>query len=134
MEVAMRRAVWLICVLALVGCRTYVPVTTVKTEYRDRERIERDTVSVRDSITTFIKGDTVLIDKWHTVYKERLRRDSIYIAKHDTVTVTKEVVKVEKKMSWTVTWVIAALTALLVYAWRKGWLTRLVRWLLRRWG
>lgn len=130
----MRRAVWVICVLALAGCRTYAPVETIRTEYRDRERIERDTVSVRDSITTYIKGDTVLIDKWHTVYKERLRRDSIYIAKHDTATVTKEVIKVKKETNWAATWVIAALTALLVYAWRKGWLTRLVRWLLQRWG
>ena len=126
--------IWLILALTLVGCRTYVPVETIRTEYRDRERIERDTVNVRDSINIYIKGDTVLADRWHTVYKERLRRDSIYIAKHDTVTVTKEVVKVEKKMSWTATWVIAALTALLVYAWRKGWLTMLVRRLLRRWG
>ena len=128
------KRIWLILLLALVGCRTYVPVETIRTEYRDRERIERDTVNVRDSINIYIKGDTVLADRWHTVYKERLRRDSIYIAKHDTATVTKEVIKVKKETNWAATWVIAALTALLVYAWRKGWLTRLVRWLLRRWG
>lgn len=127
----MRRAVWLICVLALVGCRTYVPVTTVKTEYRDRERIERDTVSVRDSITTFIKGDTVLIDKWHTVYKELVRRDSIYIAKHDTATVTKEVIKVKKETNWAATWIIAGLMVLLGIAWKKGWIKKLINIILK---
>ena len=125
------KRIWLILALTLVGCRTYVPVETIRTEYRDRERIERDTVNVRDSINIYIKGDTVLADRWHTVYKERLRRDSIYIAKHDTVTVTKEVIKVKKKTNWTATWVIAALTALLVYAWRKGWIKKLINIILK---
>ena len=132
MEIVMKR-IWLILLLTLtlVGCRTYVPVETTRTEYRDRERIERDTVSVRDSITTFIKGDTVLIDKWHTVYKELVRRDSIYIAKHDTATVTKEVIKVKKETNWAATWIIAGLMVLLGIAWKKGWIKKLINIILK---
>ena len=130
MEIVMKR-IWLILVLTLVGCRTYVPVETIRTEYRDRERIERDTVNVRDSINIYIKGDTVLADRWHTVYKERLRRDSIYIAKHDTATVTKEVIKVKKETNWAATWIIAGLMVLLGIAWKKGWIKKLINIILK---
>lgn len=125
------KRIWLILLLTLVGCRTYVPVETIRTEYRDRERIERDTVNVRDSITTYIKGDTLLIDKWHTVYKELVRRDSIYIAKHDTATVTKEVIKVKKETNWAATWIIAGLMVLLGIAWKKGWIKKLINIILK---
>lgn len=61
------------------------------------ESIKHDSISVRE------KGDTVLIERWHTQYRDRWRDrlvyDSIYIAHRDTVVQT-EIVKVEASLSW----------------------------------
>ena len=63
----------------LVGCRTtkYVPVENVRTEYKDRVVTVHDTVrdSVRmfnnvyrhDSMAVMMRGDTVFVDRWHTL-------------------------------------------------------------------
>lgn len=76
---------WLLGLIAcaiitlLVGCRTtkYVPVEHVRTEYKDRVVTVHDTV--RDSVRTFnnvyrhdsmavmMRGDTVFVDRWHTL-------------------------------------------------------------------
>lgn len=76
---------WLLGLIAcaiitlLVGCRTtkYVPVENVRTEYKDRVVTVHDTV--RDSVRTFnnvyrhdsmavmMRGDTVFVDRWHTL-------------------------------------------------------------------
>lgn len=76
---------WLLGLMAcaiitlLAGCRTtkYVPVENVRTEYKDRVVTVHDTV--RDSVRTFnnvyrhdsmavkMRGDTVFVDRWHTL-------------------------------------------------------------------
>lgn len=76
---------WLIGIVAcaiitmLAGCKTtrYVPVESVRTEYKDRLVTVHDTVrdSVRsfdfelrhDSMAMSMKGDTVFVDRWHTL-------------------------------------------------------------------
>ncbi len=76
---------WLLGLIAcaiitlLAGCRTtkYVPVENVRTEYKDRVVTVHDTVrdSVRtfnnvyrhDSMTVMMRGDTVFVDRWHTL-------------------------------------------------------------------
>lgn len=76
----------LLCV-SLCGCTPtkYVPVETVRTEYRDRdvERLVTDTV--RDTRLIVVRGDTVvdIRDRWHT---QRLEvRDTICIVRTDSV-------------------------------------------------
>lgn len=95
------RALFLLIPLLFIGCKTieYVPVEKVKIEYRDK--IEKDSIYVNDSIYIHEKGDTVYFEKWHTKYIERLRVDSI--VKVDSIPVPYEVekiVKVEKSLSW----------------------------------
>lgn len=69
----------ILMVAAFASCTTtrYVPVESVRTEYKDRVVAVHDTVrdSVRshnyafqkDSMAMSIKGDTVFVDRWHTL-------------------------------------------------------------------
>lgn len=82
----------LLCIIS-VGCtrRVYVPVETVRTEYKDRVQVETriDSVFQRDSVSVFISGDTVRIERWRDRIKYRdlevhdtlirVRRDSVAV-------------------------------------------------------
>lgn len=66
-------------IFLLCSCSTtrYVPVENVRTEYKDRVVTVHDTLrgSVRtfnnvyrhDSMTVMMRGDTVFVDRWHTL-------------------------------------------------------------------
>lgn len=77
------------------SCKTpqYIPVETVKTEYRDK--IVRDSVFRYDSIFVKDKGDTVFFERFKYLYRDKIIRDSVFV--QDTicvpypVEVTKEV-------------------------------------------
>ena len=90
-----------VMIVTLCGCRTkYVSVPEYHTEWRTKTDtvIKADSVTVRDSVTMWMKGDTVFKEK--ISYRDRLRY--IYKAKTDTVTVRDSVsvaVPVEKKAS-----------------------------------
>ena len=82
-----RSAALILLAASLCGCTPtkYVPVETVRTEYRDRdvERLVTDTV--RDTRLVVVRGDTVvdIHDRWHT---QRLEvRDTICIVRTDSV-------------------------------------------------
>ena len=82
----------IIAVCVLSGCKTktvYVPVETVKTEYRDTWL--RDSVYLHDSILVKMKGDTVFLEKYKTIYKNRLVRDSVFVT--DSIQVPYPVVE-----------------------------------------
>ena len=83
--------------------------TKTKIEYVDREvvkyetKVQRDTLinNVHDSIFVEHKGDTVFVNKWHTVVKEKIKekvdtcwRDSIRIQ------TTEKTVEVQKIPKW----------------------------------
>lgn len=61
-----------------------------------------DSVNVHDSIVTFIKGDTVQIEKWHTAYKERLRVDTVEKVRTETVFQTKTEIRIQEvnRLKW----------------------------------
>ena len=68
--------------LLLVGCKSktvYVPVETVKTEYRDK--LVRDSIHQVDSVffDRYLKGDTMFItkEKYKYVFKDKLVRDTV---------------------------------------------------------
>lgn len=61
----------------------YIPVESVKTEYRDRHT--RDSIFEKEYINTYQKGDTVFKDRFIYVYKDRIKNDSIHI--RDTIRV-----------------------------------------------
>ncbi|MDH6309287.1 hypothetical protein M2451_002827 [Dysgonomonas sp. PFB1-18] len=61
------------------GCKptmVYVPVESVKTEYRDK--IQRDSVHLYDSVLIKMKGDTIWLEKYKYLYRDKLIRDSIF--------------------------------------------------------
>lgn len=123
---------WLLGLIAcaiitlLAGCRTtkYVPVENVRTEYKDRVVTVHDTVrdSVmrlndvyrHDSMTMMMRGDTVFVDRWHTLLQSsslqnrteesRAMHDTLYVDRTDSVMVQVRVpvkvpVPVERKLT-----------------------------------
>lgn len=81
----------------LSSCRTqYIPVETVKTEYRTRDSIRYDSIYHRDSVYVAVKGDTVYKYKYKYLYKYQ------YINKTDTLIKTDSIpisYPVEKQLS-----------------------------------
>lgn len=89
-----------LCVLTLFvnGC-TSPKLIPVKSSERDSiyiYRMLRDSIYARDSIYIVERGDTVFKTTTKYVYKDRVRRDTIYIERRDTVT---NVVEVERELS-----------------------------------
>jgi hypothetical protein len=73
----------LLCVCS--SCKTpqYIPVETVKTEYRDK--IVRDSVFRYDSVFVKQTADTIFFERYRYLYKDKIIRDSIF--KTDTIRV-----------------------------------------------
>ncbi len=92
----------LIC--ALFGsCTTtkYVPVPEYHTDTLRQVTVRHDSVMVHDSIHITEKGDTVRIERWHTQYRDRIMRDTVYQSKRDSIPYPVEVVKeVPAKLTW----------------------------------
>lgn len=112
--------------IALVGCKTkeYIPVVENHTDTLRVVQHHRDSIYLHDStfVREYIQGDTVRIvtEMWHTKFRDRLKTDTIYRSRTDSVPVpypvTKEVKKplslIEKGLMGTG---IAALTAILIF-------------------
>ena len=70
------------------GCtrKVYVPMETERTEYKDRVQVQTriDSVFQRDSISVFINGDTVRIEKWRDriKYRDREVHDTLVLVFH----------------------------------------------------
>ena len=82
----------------ITSCRSirYVPVETVRTEYKTRDSIRFDSIYEHDSIFLFLKGDTVYKEKY------RYRYRYLTINKTDTIIMTDSVqvpYPVEKQLS-----------------------------------
>ena len=89
-----------VVVLALLMCSCksieYVPVVEKEVHHDSIyfTKVQRDSVWLHDSIAVKEKDDTVLIEKWHTKYIEKVTHDTTYVAKTDSIPVPYEV-KVE---------------------------------------
>lgn len=88
--------------LATVGCRTADKAVFEPRHTHDTlivERVKEDTTIMYDSVYIDRAGDTVVQYKYKYIEKIRVRDDSVFIAKTDTI--TNVVVKVEElKPSW----------------------------------
>ena len=92
--------------LLMCSCKSieYVPVIEKEVHHDSIyfTHLQRDSIWLHDSIRVEAKNDTIKIEKWHTKYIEKLRVDTTYIAKTDTVPVPYEVkVEVPAKISKT---------------------------------
>jgi hypothetical protein len=65
----------------------------VRTEWRDRLRVERDSIYLHDSVLIERRGDTVFRDRWHVMTKRFSIHDTVYISRVDSVPYTVYVEK-----------------------------------------
>lgn len=66
----------------LFSCATktiYIPIETIKKEKEYIDRWQKDSIYLHDSVFVKHKGDTVWLEKYKTIYKDRLVYDSIFI-------------------------------------------------------
>lgn len=88
--------IWfIITLLMLTGCKSvkYIPVESVRTDSIVITRHKTDSVYVRDSIATVIKGDTVTVDRTKYIYKYLNYTDTCYVERTDSVRVPYPVEK-----------------------------------------
>lgn len=93
----------LIAILLLTSCKSveYVTVEKVRTDTTYITKQQRDSIWLHDSIHIKERGDTMLIERWHTKYIEKMTHDTTYVATHDTIPQPYPVTQyVEKKLSW----------------------------------
>jgi hypothetical protein len=128
-------AVVVMVVLAVMtGCKQveYVAVPQQHTDTLWQSHSLRDSIYVHDSTYVFERGDTVMVEKWHTKYKLKEVYDTTYVATHDTIPAPYpvEVVKeVEKDMNW---WQQTRMHIGGVVLWLIG--IAAVVWLIKRYG
>lgn len=118
------------CMLFVIcSCRTvkYVPVETVKVDTTYINKLQRDSIYMLDSVYVKEKGDTVLIEKYKYLYRDKLVRDTMYISKADSIQVPYPV---EKKLTrwqqfrmyfggWAMCIVVISILILIVYKIKK---------------
>jgi ABC-type dipeptide/oligopeptide/nickel transport system permease component len=97
----MKQLIYIIILLMLaicfVSCRTqYIPVESVRTEYKTRDSIRYDSIYQRDSIYTLVKGDTVYQYRYKYLYRYLTASRTDTILKNDSIRVPYPV---EKKLS-----------------------------------
>jgi hypothetical protein len=97
----MKRLIYVTMLLTLatcfVSCRTqYVPVETVRTEYKTRDSIRFDSIYQRDSIYMLVKGDTIYQYKYKYLYRYLTTNRTDTILKTDSIQIPYPV---EKQLS-----------------------------------
>lgn len=118
------------CMLFVIcSCRTvkYVPVETVKVDTTYINKLQRDSIYMLDSVYVKEIGDTVLIEKYKYLYRDKLVRDTMYISKADSIQVPYPV---EKELTrwqqfrmyfggWAMCIVVISILILIVYKIKK---------------
>lgn len=99
-----------ICVtlfLLLMSCKPIevtkeIPIPVEHTTETIKVDIIRDTLFRHDSVTTYIKGDTTIIEKWHHLanVSNIIKTDTVVEYREKPVTVTQTVTKEVNKLHW----------------------------------
>lgn len=127
-------AIILVCMAVMCSCKSAEPETIVSVVYQHDTltlvQQQRDSIYLHDSVSVdrYMSGDTLYVtqERWHTKYIDRLKHDSIYISKTDTLRQTERV-EVEKRLNWwqkTTGWIgtvalIGGVAALVLWLWCK---------------
>ena len=84
--------------IGLGACRSvrYIPVESVRHDSVVTILHHRDSIYQHDSVYINEKADTVLIERWHTRWRDRVSHDTLYISKVDTIRIP---VPVERKLT-----------------------------------
>mgnify|MGYP000724691873 FL=1 len=97
----MKRLIYIIILLILaicfVSCRTqYIPVESVRTEYKTRDSIRFDSIYQRDSVYMLVKGDTIYQYRYKYLYRYLTTNRTDTILKTDSIQIPYPV---EKQLS-----------------------------------
>lgn len=103
--------------LLLAGCKVQETTTNHTSASTFIERVLVDSVALRDSIVIRERSDTVFFTKYSTLYKERVRVDTVI--KCDTVYTERMVSVKEKGNANFLWWLLIPLVAVL---WKVGFL------------
>lgn len=93
----------MLTMLLMCSCTTtrYVPVIEQHTDTLVKTKYQRDSIYIHDSTFVFMNGDTVLIEKWHTKWRDRIVHDTLYQSKRDSIPYPVEVTKeVPANLTW----------------------------------
>lgn len=93
-------------VLFAFSCKTKyieVPIEKIKVEKEYIDRIYKDSIHIHDSIFLAYKGDTVFLEKYKMIYRDKLIRDSVFVT--DSISVDKPVY-VDKLVPYYPKWMI----------------------------
>lgn len=80
-------AVVALCALCSCAKTIYVPVESVKLDSVYFNRHTRDSIYIKDSVFVSSRADTVFLNRWHNVYRDRIMCDTLYKSVRDTTTV-----------------------------------------------
>jgi hypothetical protein len=99
----MKKLLIIASLAVLTGCKQteYVMVPEYHTDTLRVAQIVTDSVYKHDSIYIHENSDTVLIEKWHTVWQNHTARDTVYKSRVDTIAKPYPVIKeVPAELSW----------------------------------
>ena len=90
-------AALVLCFMACKGTERIVEVPKVKTEYKDRVVEKKDSIYIQDSTFVYVGGDTVYLYKYKNIYRDRVKTDTLYINRCDSIAVPYPV---ERKLTF----------------------------------
>ena len=108
--------------IGLGACRSvkYVPVESVRHDSVFVSLYQRDSIYQHDSVFIKEKADTLLIERWHTRWRDRVSHDTLYMSKTDTiripVPVERKLTKAERTYITIGKWSVGAVTGLVLAA------------------
>lgn len=125
----MRHIVFLLlflAVLAATSCtrHVYVPVETTKSDTVYLNRVQLDSIYMRDSVFVEKSGDTIREFQYKYIYRFKDRIDTLYISKTDSIQVPYPVEVVKYKTPQWCWWTLGGIVLLLVPYIMK-WITKM---------
>lgn len=96
--------IFALMIVTFASCAPAKVVTVVERHDSIVWQLKTDSVMVyaRDSVYVREKGDTVYVDRWHTLYRDRIKSDTVWC---QTADVTPVVTEVERPVRYIPNWV-----------------------------
>lgn len=115
----MRHIVFLLLFLAILAATSctrhvYVPVETTKSDTVYMNRVQLDSIYMRDSVFIEKSGDTIREFQYKYIYRFKDRIDTLYISKTDSIQVPYPVEVVKYKTPQWCWWALGGIVLLLV--------------------
>lgn len=125
----MRHIVFLLLFLAILAATSctrhvYVPVDTTKSDTVYLNRVQLDSIYMRDSVFIEKSGDTIREFQYKYIYRFKDRTDTLYISKTDSIQVPYPVEVVKYKTPQWCWWALGGIV-LLLFPYIVKWITKL---------